>query len=86
MSRRNNTVRCELNYTEIAVLETLRNWASVVDHGWSALVKAVRDRVRTGEVKLDRLRRAVAAERLRAVKEAFGRLVEALSMPLGATA
>lgn len=79
MEKRNNFERLDLNCTEIAVLETLPTWMTTVDNGWDALVKAVRDRLASGEVHVERLRRAVESEHVRAAKVAFRRLLDSLA-------
>lgn len=80
IAKRNNMARIDLNYTEIAVLETLRTWTTTVDHGWTALVNAVRERIERHEVDLDKLRQAVSSEHVSAVKLAFRRLIESLGL------
>lgn len=84
MEKRSNFARLELNYTEIALLETLRSWMTTVDDGWNALVSAVRARLASGGVDLDKLRRAAEGEHVSAVKDAFRRLMASLAGVVGA--
>lgn len=72
---RQNQARFELNRSEIAVLEVLRDPATFVERGWAALVDAVRSRVASGDVRVDKLRIAADREHSRATHENAGRLL-----------
>ena len=64
ISRRNNMLRRNLRYTEIALLELLRGgWETTVDGGWPALVTAYRAAIQSGDIRPRALRAAIATER-----------------------
>jgi predicted transcriptional regulator of viral defense system len=71
---RNNVLRRELNETEIAVLEVLRDPMNLAERGWPSLVEVVKDRVDAGEVHVDRVREAARWERSKATHEYSKRL------------
>jgi hypothetical protein len=51
--KRNNVARRDLNYFEVAVLELLRNYEFTGETDWPGIVRAVADKARTREVRLD---------------------------------
>lgn len=71
---RTNTSRRNLNETEIALLEVLRDPINLVEPGWPSLVEVVKNRVDSGEVRIDRVRDAARQERSRATHEYSRRL------------
>lgn len=79
ISRRNNMLRRNLNYTEIALLELLRgDWESVVEGGWDALVSVAAGAIEQGRVRLKPLTAAVDGERSPEVRANFSRLTAEL--------
>ncbi|WP_132047109.1 DUF6088 family protein [Curtobacterium sp. PhB136] len=72
---RRNRARLDLNRSEIAVLEVLRDPGNFVERGWAALVDAVRSRISDGDVRIDRLRTAADSEHSRATHANAGRLL-----------
>jgi hypothetical protein len=71
---RKNLARADLNEKEIALLELMRAPDVYVEAGWDALVRRVRDALRSGEVRGDLLRAAVPGEYNGAVRDNFARL------------
>jgi hypothetical protein len=71
---RNNALRRDLNETEIALLEVLRDPMNLVERGWESLIEVVKDRVDTGDIRLDRVRDAARWERSRSTHEYSKRL------------
>jgi hypothetical protein len=79
-SRRNNMLRRDLSYVEIALLELLRSdWEAVVEGGWDALVAATARAVKERTVCLDAVARVVAGEHSPAARSSLARLTEALN-------
>ncbi len=78
ISKRNNIARRDLTYTEIAVLEVLRDWKFTTDRDWNELVKAVSQRVASGDVRPDKLAKAGRGESRPDVRAGLQVLVEAL--------
>jgi len=79
ISRRNNMLRRELRYAEIALVELLRgDWEAVVEGGWDALVSATARAVKERKVRLDAVTRAVEGERSPAARTNLVRLTDAL--------
>ena len=82
VSKRNNMLRRELGYTEIALLELLRgDWESIVEGGWPALVSAAAKGVREGKIRPAALAGAVAAERSPTARANLERLNHDLRWP-----
>jgi len=78
---RRNLRRLNLRYHEVALLEVLRDWPGSVEADWTTLVDRVaRDRA-DGLLRPDRLRAAVAGERMPALRERFARLMAELPGP-----
>lgn len=81
--KRNNVRRRDLSYSEIAVLEVLRDWNFTSEGGWVALVSAVREKVARNEVRLDSLREAGARERGTELRSRLVELADALEQVAG---
>ena len=80
ISRRNNMLRRELRYAEIALVELLRgDWESVVEGGWEALVSATARAVKDRTVRLYAVAKAVDGERSPAARTNLARLTDALA-------
>ncbi len=75
VARRNNFRRAALNFTEVALLELLRDWESTVDGGWPALEAAVREEITDGSIHADRVLDAAAEEPSPRVRSAALRLL-----------
>ncbi|AZI57192.1 hypothetical protein EH165_02490 [Nakamurella antarctica] len=75
---RSNRARLRLNEPEIALLEVLRSWKTLVEGGWKALVDAVRRLTSRGKLRIDKVQSAVRSEHNSAIREAFTRLIESL--------
>ena len=71
---RRNLARADLNEKEIALLELLRAPDVYIEAGWADFATKVRDAVRTGTVRENALRNAVATEHNAAVRKNFERL------------
>lgn len=76
---RSNLSRIDLNELEIALLELLRDPATLVESGWNSLTEHVKAASAEGGIRPDLLRRAVAGESSRAVRQNFAKLEPALS-------
>lgn len=77
--RRNNVARRDLNYFEVAVLELLRNYEFTADTDWRGVVRAVADKVRSREVRLDYLAKVGESEPGYAFRERLMDLVGELA-------
>ncbi|WP_245571039.1 DUF6088 family protein [Glaciibacter superstes] len=77
--RRNNMARRDLNETEIALLEVLRDPSTLVESGWEALVPSARALIRSREIDLERLTAAITGEGSRSARDNFDRLAVELS-------
>ncbi len=73
--KRNNLSRYELNYTEIAVLEVLRDWEYTTDSSWKDLTIAIRKKIGTGEINFSKLQNAASGEYGVEVKKRFKALI-----------
>ncbi|NMR32288.1 hypothetical protein [Crystallibacter degradans] len=76
--KRNNARRHGLSFLEIALLEVLREPATV-ESGWDSLIIAVRNAVKSGDVYLGRVAEAVPEESSPAVRRRFEWLAEAIA-------
>ena len=76
--KRNNVSRRDLTYSEIAVLEVLRDWEFTSESGWAGVVRAVRDKVAGNEVRLTSLLEAGGRERGTDFKDRLHKLTAAL--------
>lgn len=74
LSSRTNVLRRDLNETEIALLEVLRDPKVLVETGWMSLVEVVRGRVKSGDVRIDAVRRVARDEHSKSIHEYSGRL------------
>jgi len=81
--KRNNVRRRDLSYSEIAVLEVMRDWYFTSEGGWVALVSAVREKVARNEVRLDSLREAGARERGTELRSRLVELADAVEQVAG---
>ncbi len=71
---RRNLARADLNEKEIALLELLRAPEVYIETGWANFATKVRDAARTGGIREDALKIAVASEHNAAVRANFARL------------
>lgn len=79
VSRRNNMLRRDLAYVEIAVLELLRgDWETTVEGGWPAFLTAVSRGIGDGSVRIEAVAKAVTGERSPATRDNLSRLLEGL--------
>ena len=74
--KRNNMSRRGLNYTEIALLELLRDWRHTSEADWSELAAAVRAKVADGKIRPRKVLSALPSEHHRSVAEATTALLE----------
>lgn len=74
LTTRSNLHRVDLNAKEIALLELLRDPATLVETGWESLVDRVRAAVADGSIRPGALGAAVLGESSRAARENFDRL------------
>jgi hypothetical protein len=75
VSKRNNMLRRDLKYAEIALLELLRgDWETTVDGGWPALVSASEAAFRSRKIRPKYVKEAVDNEPP-AARANYGRLV-----------
>jgi len=77
---RNNVSRRELNETEIALLEVLRDPTNLVERGWSSLVEVVKSRIDAGVIRVALVQDAARTERSRATHEHSRRLWSDLAL------
>lgn len=78
LHRRNNMMRRDLGYHEVALLELLRDWDELVEGGWSALVAAVKQGVDEKRLRLGPLERTVASEHHPKTRALFAALLAEL--------
>lgn len=78
LHKRNNGRRRGLSFLEIALLEVLREPATV-ESGWDSLVSAAKNAVDKGEVRLCRIAEAVPGEGSPAVRTRFEHLAESIA-------
>ena len=76
--KRNNVARHDLNYSEIAVLEVLRDWHFTTETTWDGVVAAVRERVEARQVRPKKLAAAAHGERKPNVRALLRDLLAAL--------
>jgi hypothetical protein len=71
---RNNRARRELNETEIAILEVLRDPGNFAERGWASVVDTVRQRISSGELRPEIFVHAAREEHSKATRENLARL------------
>lgn len=76
---RSNLRRADLNEMEIALLELLRDPATLVESGWDSLIERVKKAADDGRIRPQALRAALPGESNRAVRENFAKLDSAPS-------
>ena len=76
---RSNLRRADLNEMEIALLELLRDPATLVESGWDSLIERVKKAALGGRIRPQALRAALPGESSRAVRENFAKIGSALS-------
>lgn len=76
--RRNNLARRDLNYFEVAVLELLRNYEFTSETDWRGIVRAVAEKARAKDVRLDNLAKVGATEPGYAFRERLTSLINEL--------
>lgn len=76
---RSNLHRVDLNDMEIALLELLRDPATLVESGWDSLIERVKKAAIDGRIRPRALRAALPGESSRAVRDNFAKLDSALS-------
>lgn len=76
---RSNLRRTDLNEMEIALLELLRDPATLVESGWDGLIERVKKAAVDGRIRPQALRAALPGESSRAVRDNFAKLGSALS-------
>ncbi len=79
VSQRNNMARRDLSFTEIALLEVLRDPKTLVEGPWARLVEAARSAISQGRVNVKRLAEASTHERPSAARSAATRLLSDLA-------
>ncbi|MGB7962762.1 MAG: hypothetical protein WCF12_07375, partial [Propionicimonas sp.] len=62
VSRRNNLARLQLGYTEVAVLELLRDWQTTTQATWGQIVTALRAAIDAGALDTNKLAAAGRCE------------------------
>jgi hypothetical protein len=62
VSRRNNLARLQLGYTEVAVLELLRDWQTTTQATWGQIITAVRAAIDARAVDTTKLATAGRSE------------------------
>ncbi len=76
--KRNNAARIDLNETEIALLEVLRDPDVLAETGWDAFERVAVAALRRGDIRMPALERAVPGEGPVATRKNFDRLRPAL--------
>jgi len=77
--KRNNVARRDLNYFEVAVLELLRDYEFTAEADWREVVRAVADKARTRDVRLDCLAKVGESEPGYAFRERLMALIRQLT-------